>query len=375
MSFLQQFTVNHSRPEWIDEKNRKYRLIQTITLELLLLGVIFAYINMYLQLWFITNLLCVGIVAGGVNLWLLKKKYNLIFCGHIITGITLVLVSVCNLWFSGDLVSYQGWFYVIPIIAAATIGLVGLVIYSMLSAAVLALCISGLLYPIIIIPTNYAALLNNVNHVFIFLLIITTLYNLLVENMQYESRMREQNFLLYSDKQKFHYLSHHDFLTNLPNRSYFHHHLQSIIDSTNTQINTITLYFMDLDGFKKINDQYGHEVGDLLLLQASKRLQSCFREKDFIARLGGDEFTAAIVYNKNEKIAENLMRRIEKEFKEPFYIKNFEINCTISVGKANYPSDTTAVDTLIKMADDAMYKNKKKKYKTNVHQIRNVSKH
>lgn len=286
-----------------------------------------------------------------------------------------MLVSVCNLWFSGDLVSYQGWFYVIPIIAAATIGLVGLVIYSMLSAAVLALCISGLLYPIIIIPTNYAALLNNVNHVFIFLLIITTLYNLLVENMQYESRMREQNFLLYSDKQKFHYLSHHDFLTNLPNRSYFHHHLQSIIDSTNTQINTITLYFMDLDGFKKINDQYGHEVGDLLLLQASKRLQSCFREKDFIARLGGDEFTAAIVYNKNEKIAENLMRRIEKEFKEPFYIKNFEINCTISVGKANYPSDTTAVDTLIKMADDAMYKNKKKKYKTNVHQIRNVSKH
>ena len=83
----------------------------------------------------------------------------------------------------------------------------------------------------------------------------------------------------------------------------------------------LTLYFMDPDGFKKINDKYGHEIGDILLLQTSKRLQSCFREKDFIARLGGDEFTAVIIHSINDTIAENLLERIKTEFLQPFFIK------------------------------------------------------
>ena len=122
---------------------------------------------------------------------------------------------------------------------------------------------------------------------------------------------------------------------------------------------------MDLDEFKRINDKYGHEIGDILLLQTSKRLQSCFRENDFIARLGGDEFTAVITHNLNDKIADDLTKRIEKEFMQPFLIKNLEIKCTISLGKAIYPLDALHAETLLKIADEAMYKNKKTKYQTN----------
>ncbi|BCA94192.1 hypothetical protein TUM19329_05530 [Legionella antarctica] len=122
---------------------------------------------------------------------------------------------------------------------------------------------------------------------------------------------------------------------------------------------------MDLDGFKKINDIYGHEIGDSLLLKTSKRLQSCFRENDFIARLGGDEFTAVINHKPHDSIAEDLTKRIESEFMQPFIIKDLEIQCTISVGKANYPSDAAYSDELLKIADEAMYKNKKLKYQIN----------
>jgi len=83
----------------------------------------------------------------------------------------------------------------------------------------------------------------------------TILYNLLVENKIYESLLKEQNFLLSADKQKFHYLSHHDSLTNLPNRSYFHTHLQELMETVDPKQTAISLYFMDLDDFKKINDR------------------------------------------------------------------------------------------------------------------------
>jgi diguanylate cyclase (GGDEF)-like protein len=178
--------------------------------------------------------------------------------------------------------------------------------------------------------------------------------------------MKEQNYLLDADKQKFHYLSHHDSLTNLPNRSYFNHHLQILMDSTNTNFHFLTLYFMDLDGFKQINDHYGHNIGDIILLQSSKRLQSCFREKDFVARLGGDEFTAVIIHHLNDKISEELAIRIEQEFMSPFIINNLEIKCPISLGKATYPLDGVHPETLLKIADDAMYKHKKLKATANI---------
>lgn len=119
---------------------------------------------------------------------------------------------------------------------------------------------------------------------------------------------------------------------------------------------------MDLDKFKPINDEYGHEFGDHLLLLTSKRLQSCFRKNDFIARLGGDEFTAIIVHKPHDQIADALTLRVEQEFKQPFLINGQTIHCSISVGMANCPQNAKNAEDLLKCADKAMYDNKKKKY-------------
>lgn len=360
------FGWRHYSPSLIDENSRKYQLIHTITFGLFLFGIVFTYINIYLQFWFVTYLLLVGTVITMVNLVLLSKKYNLLLCGHIINFLCIVIITLGNFCLGGISTSYMGWFYVSPIIAAATIGLKGLIIYGLIAALIIIIFLCNSFSPLYSVPEHLLVFINTINYISISLLIFITLLNLLKANREFETLLKEQNYLLQSDKKKFHYLSQHDPLTNLPNRAYFNNYLQTLIESTNTSKNTITLYFMDLDGFKKINDVYGHETGDLILLQATKRLQSCFRESDFIARLGGDEFTALIIHRTKDKIADLLVARINKEFNEPFLINNIEIKCTISIGKANYPSDTKNSETLLKLADDAMYQNKKFKYEKNI---------
>ena len=360
MSLLKQSRIlNYS------DNERKKSLIQTITFEFLLIGILLECIDIYLHFWSLGILIFIGIFITSANLLLLKKNYSIFLCGHILNAMALIIIAFANAMLDGLIPSTIGWFYVLPAIAAATIGLNGLIIYGVFSMSLMILFISNIFPPLFLVPNNYIIFLTNLNHLFIFLLIITILYNILSENQKYEILLREQNYLLHADKKKFHYLSHHDSLTNLPNRSYFNHYFQTIIESTNTRKNALTLYFMDLDGFKKINDKYGHEIGDILLLQTSKRLQSCFRDNDFIARLGGDEFTAIISHKLNDKIAEELTQCIEKEFMEPFVIKNLEIKCTISIGTANYPLDGLRTETLLKIADDAMYKNKQMKYRIN----------
>lgn len=345
-----------------EENDRKYNLLQLITCELLLMGIIFVAINLYLNFWVIAFILTIGCGLCLGNLLLLKNKCNLLVCSHLLNGTCLAVIILGNFWLGEISNTYINWFFVSPIIAAATLGLNGLIRYSILSASILLLFLSFSLSPAYQMDTTHLSLINNINYIFIFLLIFTTLYNLLSDNTRYETLLREQYFQLRADKQKFHYLSNHDSLTNLPNRSNFNSQLQKIMDATDTRINSVTLYFMDLDGFKTINDQYGHEVGDILLLQTGKRLLSSFRKNDFIARLGGDEFTAIITHKHHDDIANTLMQRIINEFTVPFHIKNLEIKCSISIGMATYPKDTENADVLLKIADDKMYSNKKLNY-------------
>lgn len=367
MSFFRKlFAWVYKTSTLVDEHHRKYQLINSITIELFIFGLILFSVNIYLQFWTIAAMLLVGTLLVFGNLILLRRHYSLTLCGHIISSLALVVTVLGNLWLGGISTSYFGWFYVSPLIAAITIGLEGLLIYSLLSAIIILTFILGEFTPIYVLTDLNLRFINIINHILILFMIFTTLYNLLKENMHYETLLKEQNYLLSADKQKFHYMSYHDSLTNLPNRSFFHNYLQTMIESINAKNNTVALYFMDLDGFKKINDQYGHEVGDLLLLQTSKRLQTSFRENDFIARLGGDEFTAIITYNSKENVADVITKRIEKEFQSPFLINDLVLRCSISIGRANFPQDSQNSDTLLKLADESMYKNKKKRQKENL---------
>ncbi|TAL62855.1 MAG: GGDEF domain-containing protein [Legionella sp.] len=353
----------YNQADLAEEHLRKYRLILFISIEILLFGIALIVVSIYLELWFLAISTTIETLITFANILYLRKSHNVVLCSNITNTSIVLAIMVTNIWCGGIATTFFGWFYVAPIIAAITIGLEGLILYGIMCLIIMLAFMIGILHPIspIILP-SLALFVDNINHLFIFALITTTLYNLLNANEDYESLLNEKNYLLYADKQKFHYLSHHDPLTNLPNRSYFHSHLRNVLEDINPEQNTLTLFFMDLDGFKKINDQYGHEVGDLILLQASKRLQASFREKDFIARLGGDEFTAVITYTKNDIIPDILSKRIEQEFKEPFLINNLIIKCTISLGRANYSQEANRPETLLQQADEAMYRNKKSNY-------------
>jgi|GEM_PF-5565241 len=153
--------------------------------------------------------------------------------------------------------------------------------------------------------------------------------------------------------------ANYDSLTLLPNRKLFHELLDKEIKQANRDRGQIWILFMDLDGFKEINDTFGHRQGDKLLVMVAKRIQSMIRQSDVVARLGGDEFVI-ILHTINEpsdidRIATNLIEKIS----EKYILENNELYVTTSIGIANYPNDAENVDDLLKFADQSMYAAKK----------------
>lgn len=338
---------------------RQYRLIHMISHELILIGLVLMYVNLLWELWAMVNLALMACVLASINLLILKKTNNTLLCGHLLAILATITITLGNYWMGGLSSSYFSWYYVIPILAAATMGWSSLICYAFICLSITAVFSLIHVYPIYELSEGNAQLMALINYAFSFLVIVTTLYGVLRENEEYEQMLYENNFLLQADKDKFHYLARYDSLTNLPNRSYFQTYIQTIIDSSHNEQLSITVFFMDLDNFKEVNDQYGHDAGDILLSQTSKRLLSCFRENDFLARLGGDEFTAVITHLKEDKIPKAIAARIIKEFQKPFAINQHELYSRISIGLASYPLEASTVDELIAKADRAMYKAKK----------------
>lgn len=155
------------------------------------------------------------------------------------------------------------------------------------------------------------------------------------------------------------YLAHHDALTGLPNRLLLTDRLnQGILRAERHDI-PLSIMFIDLDGFKIINDTLGHDQGDDLLEQISKRLLASIRKSDSVYRLGGDEFILYIKDYKEEKNLDIIATKIIDIFNEPFILEGQEYFITGSIGIAQYPKDGKDIKRLIKNADTAMYEAKK----------------
>lgn len=150
------------------------------------------------------------------------------------------------------------------------------------------------------------------------------------------------------------FLAHYDPLTQLANRTLFLDRLNHAILRA-TRHGDIALLYLDLDGFKDINDSFGHDIGDLLLKQVAERLLRCVRKEDTIARLGGDEFTV-LLENINDQIhVSYIAQNVIDCFKKPFYLSNRQIFVSTSIGVAVGLGAEYDSQTLIKQADIAMY--------------------
>ncbi|UTW10559.1 putative bifunctional diguanylate cyclase/phosphodiesterase [Marinobacterium rhizophilum] len=150
-------------------------------------------------------------------------------------------------------------------------------------------------------------------------------------------------------------LANFDPLTNLPNRRLFQDRLEQEIRKAHRSKDRLALLFLDLDNFKDINDTLGHEVGDLLLQEAARRLAGCVRESDTVARLGGDEFTIVLNDLEGTEHAAGVSQAILKALSDPFELKGREGFVSASIGITFYPDDAADVNTLLKNADQAMY--------------------
>ncbi|GAB7219527.1 diguanylate cyclase [Vibrio comitans] len=150
-----------------------------------------------------------------------------------------------------------------------------------------------------------------------------------------------------------------DELTNLPNRRYFIYTLKNIIGNAKHSGTRFALLNIDLDGFKQINDSYGHASGDLILKQVAKRLRKSVRANDTIARVGGDEFLIIVSRIKNEEELALLVEAIQSRIEQGQYlVQGAFVNIKVSIGYSLYHNKNITFDHLLSEADVNMYKNK-----------------
>ena len=156
------------------------------------------------------------------------------------------------------------------------------------------------------------------------------------------------------------HMAHYDMLTDLPNRSLLSDRLQQSINVCKRERKILAIMFLDLDMFKNINDQHGHDMGDLLLKEVAIRIQHCLRESDTAARVGGDEFVILLPAIESEQTAFMVAEKICIALKESFEIKGHSLRISTSIGISIYPDHGNEEKVLLKNADTAMYLAKQK---------------
>lgn len=156
-------------------------------------------------------------------------------------------------------------------------------------------------------------------------------------------------------EQKIAHLAHYDYLTDLPNRALFFDVLEHSVALAKRNKHKSAVLFLDLDGFKKINDTLGHDVGDLLLKGVSKRIKSTIRNSDTVARVGGDEFILVLDNVGSDENAAQVGNKLIAVLSEPFDLKGQSCRVGGSIGIAIYPDDAKKPVLLVKQADEAMY--------------------
>ncbi len=150
-----------------------------------------------------------------------------------------------------------------------------------------------------------------------------------------------------------------DDLTGLPNRRLLSDRLSQALEMAKRDRSIVALIYLDLDGFKLVNDSLGHTVGDMLLAEVSRRLQSRIRKSDTLARLGGDEFTVVLTHLKGGDEAALVAKSLLEVLSRSFLIENHDINISASIGIALFPENGADANELLQQADSAMYSAKR----------------
>ncbi|MFW6263892.1 MAG: CHASE2 domain-containing protein [Cyanobacteriota bacterium] len=172
------------------------------------------------------------------------------------------------------------------------------------------------------------------------------------------AELSRSNAELKVSEDRLRYLANHDPLTGLANRKLFLERLTETLIWAQNNEQRVGLLFLDLNGFKQVNDTLGHDMGDLLLKAVAKRLTNCLRSSDVVSRLGGDEFTVILPGIKQLNDTEIVSQKIISSLSQPFMLQGKSISVSVSIGSSIYPDDGENEAVLIKKADKGMYQAK-----------------
>jgi diguanylate cyclase (GGDEF)-like protein len=163
---------------------------------------------------------------------------------------------------------------------------------------------------------------------------------------------------LKADQARLEKLAHFDPLTGLANRMLCHDRLRAAIARAHRADHHVATLFIDLDGFKQVNDRLGHQTGDMLLVEVAERMRACVREDDTVARLGGDEFVVILNEVGDRASIRELAERVLQATRVTLGAGAAELSVSGSIGIACYPQDGEAEELLLERADQAMYQAK-----------------
>ncbi len=157
------------------------------------------------------------------------------------------------------------------------------------------------------------------------------------------------------------YQATHDDLTGLANRPNFKHRLAAAVRDARVRGDEVSAFYLDLDGFKPVNDEFGHDTGDALLAAIAQRLRASMRPCDVVARLGGDEFAIVVESGATAEAVEAVAGRLRACFAEPFQVGGHRLAVTASIGRATHPGEAADAEQLLSRADAAMFAAKRER--------------
>lgn len=164
--------------------------------------------------------------------------------------------------------------------------------------------------------------------------------------------------LLKAHERELDHIAHFDQLTGVPNRTLLADRMNQSLAQTRRATNFLAVCYLDLDGFKAVNDRFGHDAGDALLIEVANRLQDCLRGGDTVARIGGDEFVLLLLDLAGEIECETALQRILASICRPIAVADESVEISASIGVALFPRDDVDADALLRHADQAMYRAK-----------------
>lgn len=246
-------------------------------------------------------------------------------------------------------------YMLVPVSAFLLTGLVGGLIWTVFTITCclgLAIAYQTNLFQMQLIPSQELIDILRIGlHIMLFCMVagVLVVYELINENLKNN---------LNEEKSKFEHRASHDALTSIPNRFEFFRRLNTGINECGNRQQKLAVVYIDLDGFKPVNDQYGHHAGDELLKVIAVRLQNVLRSSDTVARLGGDEFSLILPGLNVPEDINMVVSKVLGAIREPIEIDGHNIIVHGSAGVSVYPDHSEDTNTLCKQADQAMYKAK-----------------